>query len=255
MKLIGYVRVSTDMQAEEGVSLEAQEVDIRRYCELYKARYQLLDVVRDEGWSGSTLQRPGIQAVLQRIQEGQADGVIVSKLDRLSRSVLDLVSITEQEVSILSVNEQIDTSTPTGRLIFHMLGAMAQWERETIAERVRRALLHLRERGVRLGEVPYGLTLTSDRDAEGRLIAVKNEDEQAVIRLILALRQDPTRRLSYRKIAEYLNQKEIPTKKGNRWFAHSVWTIAMRIDPALVGTRASRKASLPELEAPYDLHQ
>ncbi len=85
---IGYVRVSTQEQATEGVSLDARRDRIRAYCKLHG--FRLIDIAADEGYSGSTLDRPGLQAALQLIRRGRANTLLVVKLDRLSRSLRDV---------------------------------------------------------------------------------------------------------------------------------------------------------------------
>src|ERR1017187_1513532 len=118
MQAIGYVRVSTDRQAEQGVSLEAQEAKIRAMATVQSA--ELLDVIVDGGESAKSLNRPGLQRLLDLINAGKVDTVIVAKLDRLTRSVKDLCGLLElfekRKVALVSVAESLDTGSAEGRL-------------------------------------------------------------------------------------------------------------------------------------------
>jgi DNA invertase Pin-like site-specific DNA recombinase len=138
-RLLSYLRVSTRGQADNGISLEEQEARIRAYAEANGA--ELAAVEADRGLSGRTAKRPGLRRVLDRLRAGDADGVVVARLDRLSRSLRDAVNLfakAEQEGwQIHSLNERLDTSSPSGRFVCHVLAAMAEWEREIAAERTR----------------------------------------------------------------------------------------------------------------------
>ena len=176
-RAIAYVRVSTDKQADHGISLEAQEAKIRAYASVYDL--DLVDVVVDAGASAKTLDRPGLSRVLSAVKRGEVDAVVVLKLDRLTRSVADLGTLVDryfQRCGLLSVSEQIDTRTAGGRLVLNVLASVAQWEREAIGERTSVAMKHKAAKGERVGAVPYGFTLADDG-----VSLVEVEAEQAVI--------------------------------------------------------------------------
>src|SRR3954471_11296030 len=164
MRMIGYVRVSTDRQAEKGVSLEAQEAKIRAMATVQGA--ELLDVIVDGGESAKSLNRPGLQKVMALVNAGKVDGVIVAKLDRLTRSVKDLCGLLEllekRKVALVSVAESLDTGSAAGRLVITIMGAVSQWEREAIGERTRDALRHKSSKGERVGNIAYGQRLAAD---------------------------------------------------------------------------------------------
>src|ERR1035437_5445040 len=155
MQAIGYVRVSTDRQAEQGVSLEGQEAKIRAMATVQGA--ELLDVIVDGGESAKSLNRPGLQQLLDLINAGKVDAVIVAKLDRLTRSVKDLCGLLElfekRKVALVSVAESLDTGSAAGRLVITIMAAVSQWEREAIGERTREALRHKRVKGERVGNI------------------------------------------------------------------------------------------------------
>src|SRR5580698_4569262 len=164
MKAIGYVRVSTDRQAEQGVSLEAQEAKIRAMATVQGVH--LLDVVVDGGESAKSLNRPGLQRILGLINAGTVQAVIVAKLDRLTRSVKDLCGLLElcekRKVALVSVAESLDTGSAAGRLVITIMAAVSQWEREAIGERTRDALRHKRGNGERVGNIEFGSRLARD---------------------------------------------------------------------------------------------
>lgn len=218
MKVYGYCRVSTDGQAESGLGLADQEAKIRAYCELYGL--ELVEIIKDAA-SGKSLERAGLQSALQALKSGRAEGVIVAKLDRLTRSVKDLGALLEDyfadRFSLFVVSEQIDTRTAAGRLLLNLLTSVAQWERETIGERTKAALKQKRERGEKTGgHVPFGY----DADACGKLTA--NENEQKAIARIIELRG---KGYTYEEIANALNRDGILTKQGKLWCKASVFKI------------------------------
>lgn len=136
MKLIGYIRVSTAKQ-QEGFGLAAQKQAIQRYCRAHK--HQLIAVEQEQ--QSAIKSRPVFQKVFQRVLAGEADGIIVAKLDRLGRSVRDLATIAEElrknQKQLISVSDHIDTSSPNGKLLFHILSAIAEYERELLIERTK----------------------------------------------------------------------------------------------------------------------
>jgi len=194
IKAVGYIRVSTDEQAREGLSLDAQEEKIRAYCTA--KGWRLVRVYRDEGFSGKDLNRPALQEMLRDLKADGIQAVVVAKLDRLTRSVRDLGYLIDDlfdGVALASVEESLDTTTAGGRFVLHILGAVAQWERETISERTRNTLRYKRERGEWVGRIPYGFKIGPD----GRL----TEDPEE-IRNIQRMKRLRRRGQSYREIAE-----------------------------------------------------
>src|SRR5271154_4591850 len=164
MLAIGYVRVSTDRQAEHGVSLEAQEAKIRAMATVQGA--ELTDVIVDGGESAKSLNRPGLQRLMGLVNAGKVQAVIVAKLDRLTRSVKDLCGLLElfekRKVALISVAEALDTGSAAGRLGGTINGGVSQWEREAIGERTRDALRHKRGKGERVGNIQFGYRLGAD---------------------------------------------------------------------------------------------
>ena len=212
VKVVGYVRVSTEEQAEGGVSLDAQRDKIEAYAKLYDC--ELVEVIEDAGVSAKTLQRPGLRKALRLLRLKSADGLLIAKLDRLTRNVADLAKLITDYFGerpgkvLLSASDQIDTRSAGGRLLLNVLTTVAQWEREVIAERTRDALRHKKAQGIALGQVPLGF----ERTADGRLIAAPAELE--VLERVRTLHQEG---LSLRQVAARLTAEGRQTKRGRAW--------------------------------------
>src|SRR5215472_11276059 len=165
-RAVAYLRVSTDKQADKGVSLEAQRAKVDAYAQLYEL--ELVDVVVDAGLSAKTLDRPGLRQALEMLKARQAEALLVVKLDRLTRSVVHLGHLVEEyfadgKSALLSVGEQIDTQSAAGRLVLNVLASVSQWEREAIGERTAAAMQHKASLGEYTGgDLPYGYRLGPD---------------------------------------------------------------------------------------------
>ena len=228
-RVVGYVRVSTERQADEGVSLDAQRAKLRAHCAAHDL--ELVAVEADEGVSAKTLDRPGLQRALTMLREHHADAVLVPKLDRLTRRVVDLgllieTYFAEGRWALVSVADQIDTRTAAGRMTLFILMSVAQWEREAIGERTAEALAHLRAQGVTLGGAPLGLRHAPLADgATGRRALCAVPDEVATVARIRALREGG---LSYAAIADQISAEGHPSKRGGRWLPNTVRRVCLR---------------------------
>lgn len=215
--VVGYVRVSSEQQADEGVSLDAQREKLAQYAALFDLN--LVTVRGDAGLSARMLDRPGLAAALGDLKEGRADGLLVVKLDRLTRSVRDLGTLLDGHFAtgryaLLSVQEQINTRSAAGRLMLNLLGAVSQWGREAIEERTRDALQHLKAKGVKVGGIGLGWERPEgELDDEGRRVVRLNEEEQATVERIIELRRSG---MSLRAIAQALRSEGRRTKRGGR---------------------------------------
>lgn len=210
-RLVGYVRVSTLEQASEGVSLAVQGARLSAFASGIGA--SLVAIYEDAGASAKGLQRSGLAAALASLERGEADGLLVTKLDRLTRSVRDLGYLVDRyfatRYALLSVADSIDTRTAGGRLVLNVLASVAQWERETIVERTTEALAHIKSQGRKLGPPSFG----------------RNEAERKVIAVIRDRRMTGA---SLRTIARELAASGIPTIRGGRWSAETVRLILAR---------------------------
>lgn len=216
-RVVGYVRVSSEQQVEEGVSLDAQKARLRAYA--LAMDLELVAINEDAGVSAKSIEaRPGLLGALGRLDAGEADGLLVVKLDRLTRSVRDLGDLVERyfaiRFSLLSVSDSIDTRTASGRLVLNVLTSVAQWEREATAERTRDALAHLKTEGVLVGGVPLGMRRTSIVDHEGRHVVEHDPAEARTVQRILDLRDLGH---SLRSIVATLRTEGHQTKRGGSW--------------------------------------
>jgi DNA invertase Pin-like site-specific DNA recombinase len=223
--VIGYIRVSTEGQAREGVSLDAQRERIAAYATA--KGLQLTDILVDEGLSGKTMNRPALRALLERCRAGTVGHVVVWKLDRLTRRTRHLLRLVEDvflahQVELHSVSESLDTSTPHGRFVLTLFGGLAQMERELIGDRTRGALAYKRTHQQPTSHPPYGFRANGKRN---RMVPVPEELEtvKAILRRWRAGG-------SYAGVAAELNAEHVPTKRGRRWHASTVRGIVQRRD-------------------------
>lgn len=174
-----YIRVSTDYQAEEGYSIDAQKEQLSAYC--ISKGIKKYEFYIDGGWSGSNIERPEIQRLIRDVKENKISHVIVYKLDRLSRSQKDTLYLIEDVfnphgVDFVSLNESMDTSTPMGRLMLGILSAFAQLERENIRMRTRMGMKERVKEGYWMGggRVPFGYDYNKEK---GILVPNKDADK------------------------------------------------------------------------------
>lgn len=196
MHVIGYLRVSTEEQARSGLGMEAQRERIQSEAE---RRSWQVEWIEDDGYTAATLDRPGISSALLTLRTGAADALVVAKLDRLSRSLLDFAGLMErakrERWNLVCLDLGIDLSTPQGQLMANVMASFAAYERELIRQRTRDALQALRSRGVRLGR-PRAVT-------------------DAIAHRIRAWR---TAGATLAAIADALNESNVPTAHGGeRW--------------------------------------
>jgi DNA invertase Pin-like site-specific DNA recombinase len=201
-RVLAYVRVSTEEQRGSGAGLAAQRTAILAECQ--RRGWHLVDVIEDAGYSAKDLKRPGVRIALEMLRDGGADALVVAKLDRLSRSMLDFAGIMaaaqKQGWGLIALDCAVDTTTPAGEAMANVLATFAQFERRLISQRTKDALAVKRAQGVRLGR-PRQLP-------------------QRVINRILHER-DQGKTLT--AIAERLNQDRVPTAQGGqRWYPSTV---------------------------------
>jgi len=217
-RTVAYLRVSTDKQADRGVSLEAQRAKVESYAALYDLELVAIEV--DAGESGKSLVRPALERALGMLKAGKAEALLVVKLDRLTRSVRDLCDLVDRyfrdgKRALLSVGEQVDTRSAAGRMVLNVMSSVGQWEREAIGERTSAAMQHKASLGEFTGGVaPYGYALGADGVA-----LVEVNAEQAVITEARALRSAG---LSLRKVAELLASKGLCARNGRTFAASQV---------------------------------
>jgi len=200
MKVIGYVRVSTEGQATEGVSLEAQKNKIRAWAELKGVAE--VEIFIDAGVSGCRADnREALQDALRAIAEG--DALVVYSLSRLARSTKDTLEIADRldrlGADLVSLSENIDTTTAAGKMVFRILAVLSEFERGLVSERTKAALAHKKSQNKRVGTIPYGYQLASDGET-----LEPCPDESRVKRLVRRLKK---KGMSLRKISRELTER------------------------------------------------
>jgi DNA invertase Pin-like site-specific DNA recombinase len=223
MKTVLYVRASTEDQI---LTLEAQRTKLVAYAGVFDL--EIVEVIEDAGESAKSLSRPGLQRALALMRSGAADGLVVAKLDRLTRNIGDWQWLITEFFgesggkALLSLGDSVDTRSAAGRLVLNMMLSVAAWEREVIAERTKEALSTKIKRGERVGSVRFGFDLSAD----GKSL-VPNAREQEAIALMIQWRHEGD---TLRGIAAGLNELGIPTKEGAPWAFGSVARILRRAD-------------------------
>ena len=215
-----YVRVSTEEQAQEGFSIRAQEQKLKDYARIKE--WSIYNIYIDEGISGKNITgRPAVKNMIQDIESGNVQNVLVFKIDRLTRSTTDLTYLidlfNEYNCAFNSLSESIDTQTPSGRMFIKIIGIFAEFERENIAERIR--LGH--ERKVREGYSLCCLHSSYGYDrAKGQKIQTINEEQAVIVRQMFEWFVNQN--ISLTGIAKRLNVMKVPTKHGTFWLAGTV---------------------------------
>jgi DNA invertase Pin-like site-specific DNA recombinase len=210
MKAVLYIRVSTEDQT---IGLDAQLAKLKAWSELNDA--EVVGDYRDAGISGTREDRPGLAAALDTACKHKA-AIVVYSLSRLSRSTSHCITLADRlaksGADLVSITEKIDTTTAAGRMVFRLLGSLAEFERDQIAERTASALQCKKARGERVGSVPFGYDLAADG-----IKLIPNAIQLEAVALINELRLSG---LSYRDIADELTQRNITTAKGNTTWTH-----------------------------------
>lgn len=201
-RVIAYVRVSTDEQTRSGLGLKDQRKVIRAAAD--QRGWVLVDVIEDHGLSAKSLNRPGLTVAIDRVEAGEADAILVAKLDRLSRSLLDFAGLMERSRrkgwAIVALDLGVDTTTPSGEMLAHVLSSFTQFERRLISQRTRDALAVKREEGVQLGR-----PRTLPADVVARIVAEKQAGKGLT------------------EIAQVLNADAVPTSHGGaKWYPSTV---------------------------------
>jgi len=198
---LAYVRVSTTEQADEGASLDAQRAMLT--AEAARRGWDV-EIVADEGYSAKAIEnRPGLLRTLERLDQGEADVLLVLRVDRLSRSVGDFAGLMARSQrrgwSLVALDLGVDTSTPAGDLMAHVLASVAQYERKVIGQRTREGMAQRRAEGVHIGRKPV-------------------LPEQVVARII-AERANGS---GLTEIAGRLTADGVPTATGGKWHASTI---------------------------------
>ncbi len=220
MRCIAYIRVSTERQADDGLSLDAQRAKITAWCAATGGALDPADVFVDAGISGKRADnRPGLVAALNVVTERPGTALVVYSLSRLARSTRDTINIAERieraGADLVSLSEKIDTTSAAGKMVFRLLAVLAEFERDLVSERTLSVVAHKRAKGERLGQIPFGQRLGPD----GRTL----EPDPAEAAALADVLRWSAEGLSLRKIAAALDARgERPKNGGQAWDPTSV---------------------------------
>lgn len=217
-KAVCYIRVSTAEQAVNGVSLEAQEEKLVAYCKMYGL--EIIKIIKEEGTATKPLRdRVGGKELMELVNSRKVNNVVALKLDRLFRNAEDALHVTNdwdsKGVTLHLVDmggQAINTKTAIGRFFLSLMAGFAELERNMIAERTAMALEHKKRNLEAYAPTPLGYVRVNDS-------LEKDEKEWEIVNLIFQLRSE---KISYSKIAEELNNRGIPGKRGGKWYAGTV---------------------------------
>jgi site-specific DNA recombinase len=205
LKVVGYCRVSTKSQHDDGHSIDNQRHKIEAYCELHN--YELSEIIIDEA-SGSDINRKGIQRIRDLKNSKSIDGVVILKMDRLTRRARDFHILLDEVfgadgISLHSVSDQINTASSIGKALISLILTFSEFEISMISERTKEGLKAKKRKGEPMGQAPYGYEYNEDK----RL--VKHEDEQKIIAKIKRLKKT----LTLKKIqARLINNGHAPRR-------------------------------------------
>lgn len=221
LRVVAYLRVSTEEQAASGAGLAAQETTLRDTAA--RNGWDLVAVIRDEGVSAKDLDRQGLRDALRLATAGDADAIAVAKLDRLTRSLVGLADLMDwakrNRLALIAIDLGLDTSTDTGRLVARIMASVGEWERERISERTRLAAAERRRLGLKMGREG----VRDSMPAVARRIAV-----------------DRTGGASWQSIADALNAEGVPTVRGGAlWRVSSVQSAAGYVRPPAEAKRVA----------------
>ena len=235
-KVAIYCRVSTVEQAEEGYSIDEQNLKIREYCE--REGHEIYDLYEDRGISGKNItNRPGIKQLLKDATENKFDLVIVWKLNRISRKLLDILNIVEllnkHNIAFRSLTENFETETPSGKLQLNIMGAIGEFERETIAENVKMGLVARSREGRWCGGVVLGydvVEIPSEGKKRKNTKLQINEKEASAVRRIFDLYSQGH---GYKAVVNRVNKEGYKTKRNNEFAVATVRDILR--NPVYIG--------------------
>ena len=214
-KLIGYVRVSSEISKIKGNSINNQINKVNDFCNLND--YELVDVLKDEGKSGMEFsKREGYLELINRCKNENINGVVVYCLSRLGRRMKDIIDVMElfnkNDIEFYSVKENINNKDIMGKLMMNILMSFNEFEVDNIRERIIDVKRNNKENGLVYGKLMYG------KDKDGKLL-IDNISEMKVVSYMKGLR---SKGWSYFRISDRLNEKGIVSKSGGKWYGMSV---------------------------------
>ena len=215
-KVIGYVRVSSEMQKLKENSVKNQINEIKNYCKRYN--YELVEIYEDLGISGLKNNRKGLLNLLDKVKSDNIDSVVVYSLSRISRKLKDVINIIDEfsknNVEFSSVKEGFMNEGIVGKLMLNILGSINEFEVNVLGERIKDVKQYKKSKNeVYGGKILFGMYRRKNK-------LVKNNYEIEILKLIKDLREN--KNMSYFKISDYLNNNSMLSKEKKRWYGSSV---------------------------------
>lgn len=206
MRIVGYTRVSTREQAEEGLSLGTQRAAIETEC--VRRGWELVEVIVDDGYTGTNEDRPGYARLVQIMaKRKRPDAVVVARLDRLTRSLRELATLMERadkRWGLVALDMDLNTTTANGQLVMHIIGAVSHWESRMNSERTSAGMKAAHERA----------------KGSGHKLGFQRRVDDVTVRRIVRARDNGQ---PFNKIAARLDRQGVPTPGGGaRWYPSTV---------------------------------
>jgi len=213
-KVVGYIRTSTTKQ---NISIRKQKQSIKDYCR--KEELELIEIINEEGISGSKVHRDGFEKLMDMVKAGKMDGIICMWVSRVGRKAWETIRFIndtlERDIALISLKEGIDTRTPGGRMQANMMAVWAEGELDQIRERIRDAIRYKKANGLKYNGTPaYGTYVKNG-------LIYEDDFEMKIVRNI---KNQRTRGWSWYKIMKRLNELDIPTKMrtGKGWTINQI---------------------------------
>jgi len=219
VRVIGYTCLNTRSQQPKNYSLEEQEHIIKEYVasnnwELVGMRLELTDT------NSGQQQQPKLAEIIEDSDKGKFDALVIARLDRLTRNIRQLNTLISEMcikngVELISIEEGLDTRNESGELALRLIEIITKWDTKRISDRTREIIARKRAKGERVGHAPFGFTYRNKR-----LVAVEQE-----LKTVSLIRERRDKGYSYHKIAKFLNERKVPSKRGGIWYAETVKTV------------------------------
>lgn len=218
MKAIGYSSHNTLSPQPKNLTLDDQEQIIKDY--VASKNWELVGVYSDIVSTNSSQSQTKLDDLMEGAAAGKFDVIVVPRLDRLTRNIRKLSELISEVcikngVGLISIEEELDTKSENGKLVMNIIDILSKWDTKRISDRTREIIARKRSKGERVGHAPFGFTYKNK-------MLVTVEDELDTVRLI---REKRDAGMSYHKIAKYLNDRKIASKRGGIWYAETVKTV------------------------------
>ncbi len=219
MKIYGYTRLNKLRTRPKNLSIQKQTAIIREYARSRDLKIQ--KIFSDVEDTSTSLELPNLKKIISLVEAGEMTTLIVARLDRVTRSIRSIHEFIQtvcdkHEVTLISVEEGLDSSTDHGKLALQMIDIIGKWDAKMISDRTKEFIARKRSIGENVGHAPFGFVYRNKK-------LMPFAEELKIVYLIRQKRDHEE--LSYHKIAKFLNESNIPSKRGKRWHAETIKTI------------------------------